>query len=353
MAFANGYTYRRTITIDESKVSGSSDFTDFTILVSGTYAYLKTTANGGNVTNSSGYDIKFETTGGTTLDYERERYIATTGEVIFWVQIPTLSYNTNTDIYMYYNNSSVSTDQSNKTGTWESSYVCVYHLPDGSTLSGADSTSNGITLTATGPTALSGGKVGGGAQQSSPASYNGLWSGTIGSNLQLYSGSFGGWIKTSSPGASYRGIFGVQGAYGMFLVSNVFGMYSWGNGAFRSTGTSLNDGNWHQVYAVFDHNVSNGSKLYIDGALSLTTTITVQSFSANLTAFIVASAGQELTGHLDELRVENVKRSDDFVATQYNTQNSPATFYSVGSEQTSGGGGSSNASARMLMGMGS
>lgn len=335
MAFANGYTYRRTITIDETKVSGSSDFTDFTILVSGTYAYLKTTANGGSVTNSNGYDIKFETTGGTTLDYERERYIATTGEVIFWVQIPTLSYNTDTDIYMYYNNSSVSTDQSNKTGTWESSYVCVYHLPDGSTLSGADSTANGINLTVTGPTALSSGKIGGGGQQSSPASYNGLWSGTIGSNLQLYSGSFGCWLKTSSPGSSYRGIFGLRQAYGMFLVDGVFGVYSWGGSTgFKSTGVNLADGNWHFVYTVFDHNVSNGTKLYIDGALSLTTTITVAGFQANLTAFIVWANNQELTGHLDELRVENVKRSGDFVATQYNTQSSPATFYSVGSEQT-------------------
>lgn len=335
MAFANGYTYRRTITIDESKVSGSSDFSDFTILVSGTYAYLKTTANGGNVTNSSGYDIKFETTGGTALDYERERYIATTGEVIFWVQIPTLSYNTNTDIYMYYNNSSVSTDQSNKTGTWESSYVCVYHLPDGSTLSGADSTANGINLTATGPTALSSGKVGGGAQQSSPASYNGLWSNSIGSNLQLYSGSFGCWLKTSSPGSSYRGIFGLQGAYGMFLVNSVFGIYSWGGGGFKSTGVNLADGNWHYIYTVFDHNVSNGTKLYIDGSLSLTTTMIVQYFADKLTAFIITSSGQELTGHLDELRVENVKRSGDFVATQYNTQNSPSTFYTVGVEQPS------------------
>lgn len=336
MAFANGYTYRRTITIDETKVSGSSDFTDFTILVSGTYAYLKTTANGGSVTNSNGYDIKFETTGGTTLDYERERYIATTGEVIFWVQIPTLSYNTDTDIYMYYNNSSVSTDQSNKTGTWESSYVCVYHLPDGSTLSGADSTANGINLTATGPTALSSGKIGGGGQQSSPSAYNGLWSGTIGSNLQLYSGSFGGWIKTSSPGSSYRGIFGVRQAYGMFLVDGVFGVYSWGGSTgFKSTGVNLADGNWHFVYTVFDHNVSNGTKLYIDGSLSLTTTITVAGFQANLTAFIVWVNNQELTGHLDELRVENVKRSDDFVATQYNTQNSPSTFYTVGVEQPS------------------
>lgn len=335
MAFANGYTYRRTITIDETKVSGSSDFTDFTILVSGTYAYLKTTANGGSVTNSNGYDIKFETTGGTTLDYERERYIATTGEVIFWVQIPTLSYNTDTSFYLYYNNSSVSTDQSNETGTWESSYVCVYHLPDGSTLGVGDSTSNAFDLQAPfGPTALAGGKIGGGAQQSSPASYNGLWSYSVGANLKLYSGSFGCWLKTSSPGSSYRGIFGLQQAYGMFLVNNVLGIYDWGSNAFRSTGVSLNDNTWHYVYTVFDHNVSNGTKIYIDGALSLTTTMVVAGFADKLTAFIVSASAQELTGHLDELRVENVKRSGDFVATQYNTQNSPTTFYSVGAEQT-------------------
>src|SRR5258706_6168139 len=54
----NGYMYSRSITIDHSKVP-NSDQSNFPILISGTYSYLATVANGGNVQNSNGYDLIF------------------------------------------------------------------------------------------------------------------------------------------------------------------------------------------------------------------------------------------------------------------------------------------------------
>src|SRR3989304_10107404 len=58
-AWGNGYTYRRTITIDYTKVGGGADLADFPALVSGTYAYLATVANGGKGTTASGHEIIF------------------------------------------------------------------------------------------------------------------------------------------------------------------------------------------------------------------------------------------------------------------------------------------------------
>jgi hypothetical protein len=43
-----------------------------------------------------------------------------------------------------------------------------------------------------------------------------------------------------------------------------------------------------------------------------------------------------MLGSLDEVRVSNAVRSADWIATEYNNQSSPATFYTLGSE--SGGG---------------
>src|SRR5689334_23170379 len=54
----NGYTGRRTVVIDHTKVP-NTDQTNFPLLFSGTYTYLATTGNGGGVTNSNGYDIIF------------------------------------------------------------------------------------------------------------------------------------------------------------------------------------------------------------------------------------------------------------------------------------------------------
>src|SRR5258706_14400600 len=108
------YTFRNSITIDHTKC-GSSDSTNFPMLFSGTYTYLKTVGNGGNVTNVNGYDIIFtsDIAGTTLLDFELVNYSASTGTVEFWVRIPTLSHTTDTVIYLFYGNSSITTYQWN------------------------------------------------------------------------------------------------------------------------------------------------------------------------------------------------------------------------------------------------
>ena len=143
--YANGYSYRRKITVDNTKVAGSSDFTDFPALFYGTYSYLATVANAGKVTSSSGNDICFETTGGTKLDHELASYTATTGAIEAHIRIPTLLATTDTEIYVYYGKSGASAEQ-NPTGVWGSSYKAVWHLNEASGTI-ADSTSNNVDST--------------------------------------------------------------------------------------------------------------------------------------------------------------------------------------------------------------
>src|SRR5208282_6682714 len=71
--WSNGYTYQRTITINYSQVPNTNQ-TNFPVLISGTYSYLATTGNGGNVTNANGYDIIFtsDAAGATILPFQRE-----------------------------------------------------------------------------------------------------------------------------------------------------------------------------------------------------------------------------------------------------------------------------------------
>ena len=66
---------------------------NFTVLVSVTDPALKTVANGGHVANANGYDIGFYAdSGGTTkLKWEVEKYNGTTGNLIAWVKIPSVS----------------------------------------------------------------------------------------------------------------------------------------------------------------------------------------------------------------------------------------------------------------------
>ena len=83
-------TYQRSIAIDHTKVP-NTDQTNFPVLISGTYSYLATIANGGNVQNSNGYDVIFTSDSGcaTKLNHEVETYNATTGAVNYWVKVPT------------------------------------------------------------------------------------------------------------------------------------------------------------------------------------------------------------------------------------------------------------------------
>jgi hypothetical protein len=164
-SWANGYTYQRAITI---AYTPNSNQTNFPVLISGTYSYLATTGNFGNVTNPNGYDIVFtsDAAGTLPLPYERESYNASTGTVDFWVQIPTLSSTSNAVFYMFYGNSSITTDQSNPTAVWGVNFKGVWHLPNGTILSANDSTSNGNNGTINGATATTGEIAGG-------ASFNG------------------------------------------------------------------------------------------------------------------------------------------------------------------------------------
>src|SRR5262249_8658568 len=101
--YNTSWPYRKAITIDHTKVSGSSSLSSFPLLVSVTDANLKTVANGGGVGKSDGTDILFTSSDGTTkLDHEIESYNASTGQFIGWVRIPALSPTADTVIYAYY-----------------------------------------------------------------------------------------------------------------------------------------------------------------------------------------------------------------------------------------------------------
>ncbi len=71
--WANGYSFRRAITIDHTKIP-NTDQVNFPVLITGAYSYLATTGNGGNVTNANGYDITFTSDqgGSSALSFERE-----------------------------------------------------------------------------------------------------------------------------------------------------------------------------------------------------------------------------------------------------------------------------------------
>ena len=83
-----GYSYQRAITIDHTRVP-NTDLANFPLLISGTYVWLATTANGGQVQSPNGYDIIFtaDQAGAQRLDHEIETWRAADGKLDIWVRI--------------------------------------------------------------------------------------------------------------------------------------------------------------------------------------------------------------------------------------------------------------------------
>ncbi|MBN1421611.1 MAG: DUF2341 domain-containing protein [Planctomycetes bacterium] len=138
-------------------IKPSATLQDYPLLFSVTDADLKTTGNGGRVTDADGDDIVFRardaaTCGGPdacTLDHEIERYEPATGKLVAWVRIPRLNAGgsaSDTVIYIYYGNSDVTSSTERKTSVWDSEFEAVWHLRDDPDAGGSgdikDSTSN-------------------------------------------------------------------------------------------------------------------------------------------------------------------------------------------------------------------
>ena len=128
----SGWSYRKKITIDHTKVTG--DLVNFPILVSVTDTDLISKAQ------VSGADIVFTSSDSLTkLDYERESYTSATGALTAWVKVPDISSAVDTVIYLYYGNP-VASEQSVPSGVWDANFKTVQHINSGAVLS--DSTSN-------------------------------------------------------------------------------------------------------------------------------------------------------------------------------------------------------------------
>ena len=131
------------------------------MLVSVTDPALKTVANGGHVANANGYDIGFyaDFVGTIKLKWEVEKYDGTTGNLIAWVKIPSVSSSSDTVFYLIYGDSSINTDQSDPANTWDSNFKAAYHLREATGSTSKDSTSDGYDCTPTGNPTQGTGKI--------------------------------------------------------------------------------------------------------------------------------------------------------------------------------------------------
>lgn len=328
--------YYRSITLDQP----ASDLTDFPVLFSGTFTYLKTVANGGKVNNANGYDITFYSDEALTtlLDFERVFWDGATGTVEFWVKVPTLASASATVIYLSYGNPLISTDQQDAANVWTNDFACVYHLPDGTTLTSNDSTAANLDLTPVGSPVAASGKIDGAGSFDGSGEALAVTSVATAAILDI---TMSAWVFTSTANQIGLILFNGSGAtdgYGILHsnllcasgtdVAIILGNVSCGT---ITTAHALSTNQWVHIVVTRD---SGGTwRLYLDGAVQTGTS--TQSPNVPTGAFSIGGnpdGSTDWIGSIDEVRICEAARSATWILTEYNNQNDPANFYAVGDE---------------------
>lgn len=358
MAFPVGWGRKCALTIDHTKMSASQ--TGFPVLL----AYNTTSDNavnlpqemlvsgGANASNSDGSDVRFssDSAGASPLHCEivvftQHASTDSSRKAEIWVKCDPSS-SIDTVIYVWYKNAGASAPAANDAtfgsqGVWDANYKGVWHLPDGATLSVLDSTSNANNGTNNGATATAGkidgsisvstANVSAGAGGISTAYTFEHW---INSNVN----QAGAAIKTA-----YLGATGSSGAYGFAydhtnagFIGAAFHQLSNTTFVAAKATTALTGSTWWRVVGTWD---GTNIRLYVNGTLEKTTaaaSIIAVSGSSVIGAGTVANA-QPFAGKIDEVRLSNIARGGTWIASEYNNQSSPSTFWTVGTPASTSG----------------
>jgi hypothetical protein len=308
---------------------------------------------------TDGDDILFMNSTGAAvkLHHEIEVFDQATGTLLAWVNIPSLSSDEDTVLYLYYGNLNC-VDQEYPEKTWDSNYILVYHMNDLTTSIVKDSTINNNDGTKKGtnePIQVTG-KIGYAQYFDGVGDYISTTSNiALGSNPWTYEC----WYKADSYGHSedpypsdkYSEISTIQPStsvpYLCIDISNrdskdrirtymdnipIHG-YSYTNAL-----ASPFDNNTRQITVIRD-NANAQFKIYLNGETDYTVIDAVDT-SYSITSEKLRIGGSAYTpnrvcyeGFIDEIRISKIVRSSEWISTSFNNQNDPADFSLIGLEE--------------------
>lgn len=347
------WLYRKSLTINSSLTPGA--LTNFPLYVS-TAADSDLTAHA----QADGDDIAFFASDGTTqLEHELESYV--TGTLRAHVLIPSLAATGNPVIYMYYGDAGLGA-QEDPASVWVSSYVAVYHLgenPGGTAPQMLDSTSNARHATANGGM-VSGDSVA--AKIGNGLTFNGEHLTCPNAIMSTLSGAatwqMSCWLQPSTATTNYyimghgqpTGTAGFQGfnlAYRGDIATDPMRFFIH-NGTDTQTTVTVNgagDLSTQMNHLVMQVTRAGNVEFFVNDTSIGTADISAENggsiYDSGRDLMIArqasASATSQYVGILDEIRFSTGLRNSDWRTAEYNNQNNPGTFITIGSEESLGG----------------
>lgn len=328
----------RSIDITDAKVIGGPH-TDFPLLVSLTDAWLKSTANAGDVARDDGADLYFsaDQAGTTRHPFEIESYDPVAGTLLAWVRVPLAA---TTVLYVHYGDPAITTTQAAPTMVWSAGFELVAHLNGGGD-STAKNVLSGALVPATGPIGNARSFDGTTSVISTPAS-------TAIADVFTGGGAVETWFYADTLGGGGLGRLFEKGAYIVFIddsnpfASSAVSFFHQHTGGdteafWHFNGITNLTGAWHHFAMVYNKDsASNDPVAFIDG-VQVDATRAAETAANTMTSDAASplyignrsNLDRGFDGILDEIRLSSVPRSAGWYATQFRNQSNPADFYTV------------------------
>lgn len=329
-----------TITIDSTKVA--ADLTDYPVYVD----LSDLPASFWDVVTNGGGDIRVYKDDDTT-ELAREVVSCDTATDTGELHIKfsgTLSSSTDTDIHIYADGTSsepASTATYGSEAVW-TNYAAVYHGDDLTDSAGNYDLTRNSAPTEGNSTA----KIGTSFNLDGTDDYyqNTSVTGESGNALSLQA-----WFRGDTDGATPYATFSIvedTGAYAVLRwdshstdnpVTARYRNASRSRSASTTDGGSLSAATWYMQHGVFP--TSKVPTIYLNGGNAASNssgldpvTITPGTIYVGITGFV----DYHFDGYLDELRWRTDELSANWITTEYNNQNSPATFYTAAAAASAG-----------------
>ena len=278
---------------------------------------------------NSGQDLRFVASdNGTVLAHEIEVYDEG-GSSYIWVDVPTISTAGGSHFYVYYGNPGAS-DAQRPADVWDASYRAVWHLSETVT----DEATGGVHVDSTGN------GNNGDQRNNGPA---GDGAGCIGrcqsfdgnDRIEIDQGSLQitgtaitiearALVRTSVN--AYPHVYGAGSDGRIWQIFWYRDMDGWSNryrvdNTYRHNYTQVGSRNaWATLASVYD---GSQVRMLVDGNEVASVAATGDLDTINTQLYIGANpglSGRELDGYVDELRISNTVRSDDWLSAQHLNQ---------------------------------
>lgn len=351
--FAEGWQYRKTVTINHSQIT--EVLTDFPVYIQNIDLDLKEHAQ------QDGDDILFMNGMGTAhrLWHEIETYDPTSGSLVAWVKLPNIDLTNDTVFYLYYGNAAVSAQQF-PDQVWDTSYRAVWHLQnnpvnliqDSSTYANHGTAYGGMTQQAN----LVAAKLGDGLKFDGVDDYVSI---PNSNSLCPTDITLSGWYKSLGPCV-----------YSMYVISKASFDY-WGNADGHTYGFQISTDNslkatfersdsqqvdvagnffttpnqWYYLTLTYSETDNIGS-LYINGILQgavgpchPTVLWYHQPWDFLMGASRQSTGSTKVPNYfhtcvVDEVHIQDMVKTNGWISTEYRNQNNPADFLSLGAQET-------------------